>query len=302
VAADVNGDGLIDIYVVNDLNPNLLFLNLGGGRFSEAGQESGTATDFLGRVRGGMGVGAADLNRDGRIDLFVTNYEGEHNSFYENVGGNLFQEVSRRRGLAAESIPWVGWGTALADLDLDGWPDVVVTNGHTDENLHLLGRDSLYAQPPGLWQNVRGQFTYVGGSGAGEYFAQSHVGRGLAVADLDNDGDLDLVITHQNAPPALLRNDCLPAVERSWIRVQLSGTASNRDAVGAEIVLSYAGKQQSVHHITGGGSYQSAHDLQQILAVDADISRLTLQIRWPSGRRTEFAPPHFQRSYRLIER
>ncbi|HEY2251132.1 MAG TPA: VCBS repeat-containing protein, partial [Planctomycetaceae bacterium] len=240
VAADVNGDGLTDLYVANDLHPNLLFLNLGGGRFSEVGQESGTATDFMGRVQAGMGVDAADLNRDGRIDLFVTNYEGEHNSFYENLGENLFQEVSRARGLAAESIPWVGWGTALADFDLDGWPDVVVTNGHTDDNLQSMGRDSPYAQPPGLWHNVAGQLTFIGGRGAGDYFFQDHVGRGLAIADLDNDGDLDLVITHQNDRPALLRNDCLPINDRPWIRIQLTGTLSNRDAVGAEIILSYS--------------------------------------------------------------
>jgi hypothetical protein len=302
VAADVNGDGRIDLYVTNDLNPNLLYLNGEGGRFSEVAQGSGTATDFLGRVQAGMGVDAADLNRDGRIDLFVTNYEGEHNCFYENLRDNLFQEVSRARGLAAESIPWVGWGTALADFDLDGWPDVVVTNGHVDDNLQHMGRDSPYAQPPGLWQNGQGRFRYVGGAAAGEYFAQYHAGRGLAVADLDNDGDLDLVITHQNALPALLRNDCLPLTERPWIRVQLTGTASNRDAVGAEIVLHFAGAQQSVHQIKGGGSYLSANELRQVLAVDADISSLTLQIRWPSGRRTEIAPQHARRTYRLIER
>lgn len=302
VAADVNGDGRTDLYVTNDLNPNLLFLNMGNGRFSEAGQESGTATDFMGRVQAGMGVDAADLNRDGRIDLFVTNYEGEHNSFYENLGDNLFQEVSRTRGLAAESIPWVGWGAALADFDHDGWPDVVVTNGHTDDNLQQMGRDSPYAQPPGLWHNVQGRFTYVGGAAAGEYFGQSHVGRGLATADLDNDGDLDVVITHQNATAALLRNDNLPNLKRSWIRVQLIGTASNRDAVGAEISLTADGATPLVQQVKGGGSYLSANELQQILAVAADASNPKLQIRWPSGRRTEIAVPQGKQQLQVIER
>jgi hypothetical protein len=301
VAADLNGDGRIDLYVANDLHPNLLFLNQGDGRFSEAGAESGTATDFIGKVQAGMGVDAADFNRDGQLDLFVTNYEGEHNSFFENLGDNQFQEVSRNRGLAAESIPWVGWGTRLVDLDLDGWCDVVVTNGHTDDNWRAMGRDSPYEQPPGLWRNVNGRGVYAGGAAAGEYFAGTHVGRGLAVADLDNDGDWDLVIVHQNAPPALLRNDCLPAAAKNWIRVQLIGTASNRDAVGAELRLTTAGGPARVEQIKGGGSYLSAHDTRQILALEGEEALPTLEIRWPSGRRTEIAPLKAGKTYQVVE-
>src|SRR4029453_13290660 len=115
-------------------------------------EESGTASDFLGRNQAGMGVDTADVNRDGLLDLLVTTFEGEHDAYYENLGNHLFQDVSRTRGLASDSMSWVGWGTALADFDLDGWPDAVVTNGHTDGNLHDLGRDSPYEQPPLVWR------------------------------------------------------------------------------------------------------------------------------------------------------
>ena len=301
IAADFNGDGLIDLYVANDLNPNLLFINQGNGKFSEKGAESGTATDFIGKVQAGMGVDAADFNRDGKLDLFVTNYEGEHNSLFENLGENQFQEVSRTLGLAAESIPWVGWGTRLIDLDLDGWCDVFVTNGHTDDNLREVGRDSPYDQPPGLWRNVNGRGVYVGGAAAGAYFAGTHVGRGMAVADFDNDGDWDLVIVHQNDSPAILRNDSRPNDEKRWVRVELIGRTSNRDAIGAELKLTSPDGSVRVEQIKGGGSYLSAHDLRQILALDLDGAGSSLEIRWPSGKQSAVSPLVSGRTYQIVE-
>jgi hypothetical protein len=280
VATDFNLDGWTDLYVANDMNPNSLFINQGNGTFRDASEESGTDVDYRGSAQAGMGIAVADANQDGLLDLFVTNYEGEHNAYYESRGALIYQDVSRSRGLAADSIPWVGWGTALADFDGDGWVDCVVTNGHTDNNFQEMGRDSPYAQKPGVWRNVGGRFQHVSGLLVGDYFEQPHVGRGLAVADLDGDQKPDLVIMHQDAGPALLRNlSSGPAP----ITLRLVGVTANRDAIGATAQVN----PPNGHLLTqlSGGSYASEH--QRVLRIPGD--KLTgaspkIQVRWPGGQ------------------
>ena len=300
IAADVNGDGFVDIYVGNDQNPNSLFLGDGSGRFRDATELSGAAYDHLGRSQASMGVDAADVNRDGRIDLFVTNYEGEHNAFYENLGNAVFMDRSQSRGLAAASLPWVGWGTAFADFDLDGWPDVIVTNGHTDDNLRDMGRDASYSQPPIVWRNVDGRFEMLG-ENVGPYFAKNHVGRALALVDLDNDGDHDLVIGHQDGAPALLRNErCdVSRPNRDGITLRLVGTLSNRDAIGASVVVQ-ADDQSFVFQIKGGASYLSAHDLRVIIPT-IGLDSMTAEIHWPSGTVSRMDRLESGTSYTVIE-
>lgn len=301
VAADLNDDGLVDLYVANDLNPNFLFLNAGDGTFRDATEPSGVAYDAVGQIMSSMGVEAADVDGDGRLDLFVTNFQGERNVLYRNGGDEWFDEQSDHAGLTADSLPWVGWGTSFADFDLDGWPDVVVTNGHVDDNRSLMGQEASDASPPLCWRNAQGRFEFLGPK-AGRYFAERHPGRALIAADLDNDGDQDVVVGHQDQRPALLRNERLaaPSIERPSIVVRLVGTRSNRDAVGSTITLR-SDQRTVVEQVKGGGSYLSAPDLHRVFAVDPHETGLRLEIRWPSGERSTLAGLRAGQSYVAVE-
>lgn len=302
IAADFSGDGHIDLYVGNDLHPNSLFINDGQGRFLDRHRESGVGFSFSGASQAGMGVDTADFNRDGRFDLLVTNYAGEHNAFYENRGNGFFDETSHGIGLAAASMSHVGWGAAFADLDSDGWEDLIVTNGHTDDNLAELGRDGDYAQPPLLFRNDGGRFSAA--EVAGEYFAKTSVGRALVVADLDNDGDSDIVIGHQDGPPAILRNDS--AVNPVAARFIFVGAESNRDAIGTLLTLT-DGQSTMSRQVKGGGSYLSAHDNRQLVSLseeawpDRENSGISLKVHWPSGAESVLERVVAGRQYLVIE-
>jgi len=297
VAADLDGDGTIDLYVGNDLHPNSLFLNRGDGQFRDATETSGVAYDFQGNSQAGMGVAAADTDGDGLLELLVTNFSNEHNAFYANMGQGVFQDVSHRLGLAGDSLPWIGWGTALSDFNMDGWCDLLVTNGHVDDNRDQLGQDTSHSQPPLLWSNQAGRFQFLGADG-GNYFRKSSVGRGLATGDLDGDHALDVVIGHQDAPPALLRNLSPQPGQRS-LKVRLVGRTSNRDAVGARLESSF-GKRKIVQQISGGGSYLSAHERLLLIPVDAE-GTTDVEIVWPSRERSRIEGLRAGGYYVIIE-
>jgi hypothetical protein len=280
VAADVDGDGWVDLYVVNDQDPNFLFLNQRDGTFRDATFDSGAGLNIDGRTSAGMGVDAEDIDGDGRPELFVTNFQEEYNTLFKNLGQGAFLDVTALKGLAVDSLPWIGWGCALADFDSDGWPDILVANGHIDDNAQLFGQPFDYAQPPLLHRNLAGSRFQLANRGAGSYFATSHVGRGLAVGDLDDDGDLDVVISHKDGPPAILRNDT-PPVGR-WIRLKLRGSRSNRDAIGA-LVKVEAGGRTIYRQRKGGCSLMSSHDPRLLIGLGSPCETVRVSIHWPSG-------------------
>jgi len=287
LAADLNEDGLIDLYVTNDLHANSLFLNEGAGRFRDASEFSGTAYDSVGSAMSSMGVDAADINGNGRLDVVVTHFQQEYNVLYRNGGQGLFQDVSAACGIGAPSLPFVGWGVVFADFDMDGWPDLAVTNGHVDDNRAAIGQSVSLSMQPMLMRNSKGRFDEVRAAEAGTYFTAKHGGRGLCMADLDNDGDQDLALNHRDGAAAVLRNDrAYPqSGKRRSLVVRLVGTRSNRDAIGSLLTFTADGRTQVVQ-VLGGGMYQSARDLRQFFAILPGERDLVLEIRWPNGDRS----------------
>ena len=280
VASDLDGDGKVDLYVTNDQDPNFLYLNNGDGTFRDATLDSGAGLNAEGRTSAGMGVDAEDVNGDGRPELFVTNFADEYNTLYRNLGGGNFLDATAMFGLAADSIPFIGWGCALADLDNDGWPDAFVANARIDDNVAPDGAVTGYDEPPLLHRNSDGR-RFRRARGAGPYFATGHAGHGVAVGDLDDDGDLDLVVNHKDGPPAVLRNDT-PTAAR-WVRLKLSGRLGNRDGIGARVEL-VAGGRTIVRQRKSGASLMSSHDPRMLVGLGGASRVDRIKVAWPSGR------------------
>ncbi|MFN0055648.1 MAG: CRTAC1 family protein [Planctomycetales bacterium] len=278
LAADLDDDGWIDFYLANDETANQLYWGGAARPLTEDGWGSGVAANELGMEEGSMGIGAGDYDGDGRLDVWVTNFESEDNALYRNLGGRAFQYATVRAGLAGVSRMQVGFGTALADFDGDAWPDVLVLNGHA---MYTTGQ-TPHAQRPQLFRNQgQGRFEEVSDRG-GPYFRRPHAGRGNAVGDLDDDGAPDVVATHLNAPLSVLRNRHPPA---SFLRVWLRGTGGALEAVGARVTVRNQERSHSQCVVRGAG-YFSHSDDRLLFPLASDTSRVDVTVQWP-GRALE---------------
>ena len=283
VLGDVDRDGDLDIYVANDTTDNFLYLNDGHGVFQEVAQLAGVATDDRGTPNGSMGVDLGDYNLDGRPDIWVANFEVESFAMYRNDGHQQFLHVSQATGVTALNGLFVGFGTGFIDIDRDGDEDLVVTNGH----VILFPRSAPLLQLPLLLRNEKGQrFRRIELKGP-EYWTTPHAGRGVIFADLDNDGDMDMVFANNHEPAAVLRNDSAP--DGQWLQVRLRGRGSNRDAIGAVLELETSiGKR--VRLIKGGGTYLSQNDLRVNWGLPKGAQAQALVIKWPRGQEQRIEP------------
>jgi len=278
---DVDLDGWLDLFVANDSNPNFLYINRRNGTFVESAFPLGVAVSEDGAEQGGMGVAVGDYDNSGRPSLFVTNFAEEYNSLYHNDGA-YFSDVSFRSGSAPPSLPYVGWGTAFLDFDHDGWLDLVAVNGHVYPQLDdaKLGASAPYRQRKLLYRNRRdGTFEEVE-AGARDPLSEKRVARGLALGDLDRDGDLDLVVNDLDGSPQLLKN--VHDGGDRWLQVQLEGRDGSSDAIGAVLALR-DGRNRQTRVVRSGTGYLSQDDLTQHFGLGAGDRPEALEVRWPES-------------------
>ena len=250
------------------------------------------AFDEDGRARAGMGVDMSDYDNDGRLDAVVTNFQGEPNALYRNLGQGLFVETTWAAGLGEATLPYLGWGTRFADLDNDGWPDLLFVNGHVYPEVDRHRLDETYAQRALVFRGLGGaRFANVSSS-AGPDLARPRAGRGAAFGDYDEDGRLDVLVSAVNDKVALLRNESPTA--HHWLAVRLEGRKSNRQGLGARIVLEAGGRRQ-VREVHAGGSYLSQSDPRAHFGLGGTTSVEAVLVQWPSGRQESWPVPGVDR-------
>jgi hypothetical protein len=293
VAADLDGDGRVDLYIANDGTANYLFCNRGGFQFEEIGHIAGVAANAEGGYQAGMGVACGDLDGDGRSDLAVTNFFGESTSFFQNLGAGLFADRTAAVGLAVASRFLLGFGIAMIDMNDDGWLDLLTANG----NVNDVRPEGPYTMPIQLLLGgADGRLVDVSAQ-AGAPFEKLHLGRALAAGDLDNDGRIDALLLAHNEPLIYLHNRTRGGHS---VTVRLEGTSSNRDAVGTRVTISAGGRQQVFSRV-GGGSYQSAADPRLHVGL-GDARRIErIAVQWPTGRVDRFDDLAADTAYHLRE-
>ena len=277
--ADYDRDGHVDIFVANDSMLEFLYHNKGDGTFEDVALPSGVAVDGEGHTYAGMGVDFADYNNDGLPGLVVTDLASQMYSLYRNNGDGTFTYDSYPSGLGRMTMTHSGWGVRFMDYDNDGWKDLLITQGHDLDTIELTFPNLRYREPMLLARNTGHGFVDVSAD-AGSVFHQAWVGRGLAIGDIDNDGRLDAVVTTNDGPLYVLRNETITS--NHWLILKLVGHKSNRDAIGAEVKVK-TGKNSQLATVTTASSYLSASDKRVHFGLGAAKVADTIEIRWPSG-------------------
>ena len=275
---DVDNDGDVDIFVANDTTPNFLYRNERNDmRMMEDALFAGVALSEEGRAYSGMGANLGDFDNDGYLDIVITNFQDQTNSLYHNAQSGFFTEMSFATGIGERSLPYLAWGVDFIDVNNDGWLDLFIANGHLDDNIAEIDPIGIYAQPNQLFLNDRGiRFS----ENPDPAIAQRKVSRGTAFGDIDNDGDIDIVVSNLKGAPTVLRNDSNNASQ--WLAVKLIGTRCNRDAIGARVTVVFGGLTQ-MREVKSGSGYLSQNDLRLHFGLGNSVSVDTLTVRWLCG-------------------
>jgi enediyne biosynthesis protein E4 len=296
--ADFNNTGRPDVYVADDSTPKYLYKNLGNGNFKDIGLESGTAVSEDGTEQASMGIAVGDYDHSGRPSLYVTNFSDENNLLYHNQGNWNFSEDSYPSGLALPSLPYVKWGTAFVDVDNDGWLDLITVTGHVYPQVDSLPSGARYREANILSMNQKDGSFCDASKQAGPALMEKRVSRGLAIGDMFNNGNMDIVIGDLDGRPMLLENEGVPG--RHWVSFALAGTKSNRLAIGARLKLIGGGMTQT-DEIHSGGSYLSQNDLRIHFGLGTATKIDSLKIHWPSGHEDTITNLAVDKFYSVLE-
>jgi hypothetical protein len=296
VFADYDDDGFADCYVANDVGANYLYRNLGDGTFESVAWIAGVEGDENGYTQGTMGVDFGDMDGDGLLDLVGLNYQKQPNALYRNEGDGFFEDMSLRAGFGY-SLPLVGWGTDFLDLDNDGDLDIFVANGHLQDRVEEYDATTSYAQANQVLLNDgTGRYTVASDGGPGLTIRKSS--RGFASADIDNDGDLDLIVTNAADTPDLLLNE--GGNRLAWLRVRLVGVRANRAAIGTRVIVR-AGDTIQVDEVRGGSGYLSQNDLVLHFGLGSLTRVDSIRVRWPGGHIDIYQSPPINHTVTITE-
>lgn len=275
VIADFNGDFRSDIYVANDTTANHLFMQVDRGKFLEQAVELGCAMNGIGQYQASMGLACGDYDRNGFLDLYVSHFSSDSNTLYANLGAVGFHDVTRSERLHKPTLQYLGFGTVMQDFNSDGHQELFVTNGHIDDWRY---KNELYAMPPQLF-TFRDGYWYEQSQQCGDYFRHNYLGRAVSYADYDLDGDLDLLVVHQDQPAALLENQ---SPRQHWLQLELIGHRSNRRGINAIVEL-HQGDRVWHYEMFAGSSFCAAHQPLIAIGLGENAADCEIQIRWPTA-------------------